>query len=70
VPATPLARPATLAAERSAANRTELLRTTGWNPFDGRDSDAYSAGEALVALAGAGKMPVEDVRYRHASGIF
>jgi ankyrin repeat protein len=36
----------------------------GWNSLDGRDSDAYSTGEALVALAEAGKMPVEDVRYR------
>jgi ankyrin repeat protein len=37
----------------------------GWNSLDGRDSDAYSTGEVLVALSDAGKMPVTDARYRH-----
>jgi hypothetical protein len=37
----------------------------GWSSLDGRDSDAYSTGEALVALADAGKMPIIDARYQH-----
>lgn len=35
----------------------------GWNSVNGRESDAYSTGEALVALHGAGAVPVRDARW-------
>ena len=41
-----------------------LLRTQqpdgGWNSIEGRPSDAYSTGEALVALSDAGKISISD----------
>jgi N-acyl-D-amino-acid deacylase len=46
----------------------ELLRSQqpdgGWNSLDGRSSEAYSTGEALVALADAGGVPVSDAAWR------
>jgi N-acyl-D-amino-acid deacylase len=36
----------------------------GWNSLDGRASDAYSTGEALVALHDAGGMPASDPVWR------
>jgi ankyrin repeat protein len=42
----------------------ELLQSQqpdgGWSSLEGRSSDAYSTGEALVALADAGGVPVSD----------
>ena len=36
----------------------------GWKQLDGMGSDAYATGQALYALAVAGKMPVSDPVYR------
>lgn len=36
----------------------------GWNSREGRSSDAYSTGQALVALQSAGGMSVNDVAWR------
>ncbi|HWF11826.1 MAG TPA: ankyrin repeat domain-containing protein [Bryobacteraceae bacterium] len=36
----------------------------GWSSIEGRDSDAYSTGEALVALHDAGGVPITDARWR------
>jgi ankyrin repeat protein len=36
----------------------------GWSSIEGRDSDAYSTGEALVALHDAGGVPITDVEWR------
>ncbi len=36
----------------------------GWNSLDGRETDAYSTGEVLVALHDAGGMPSTDPRYQ------
>lgn len=36
----------------------------GWNSVAGRESDAYSTGEALVAMHEAGSVPVNDERWR------
>jgi ankyrin repeat protein len=40
----------------------------GWNSIEGRLSDAYSSGEALVALHEAGGMPVTDQVYLRGIG--
>jgi ankyrin repeat protein len=36
----------------------------GWNSLDGRPSDAYSTGEALIALHTAGALPTTDPAYQ------
>ena len=33
----------------------------GWNSLDGRSSDAYSTGQALVALHEGGGVPINDL---------
>jgi N-acyl-D-amino-acid deacylase len=59
-------------AESPLADRAPLARTLltlqrpdgGWNSLDGRDSDAYSTGEVLVALHDAGGISASDAAWR------
>ncbi len=48
---------ASLAGQLAATQRPD----GGWNSVAGRDSDAYSTGEALVALHEAGGVPISDL---------
>jgi len=48
----------------AAALKSTQQADGGWNSLDGRQSDAYSTGEALYALHEAGGMPVSDEAYQ------
>ncbi|HXD73331.1 MAG TPA: ankyrin repeat domain-containing protein [Vicinamibacterales bacterium] len=51
-----------------AAATRDLLSTQaadgGWPSLDGRETDAYSTGQALVALHDGGDVPITDARWR------
>jgi ankyrin repeat protein len=51
-----------LAATRDLANTQEA--DGGWASLDGRVSDAYSTGQALVALHDGGGVPISDANWR------
>jgi N-acyl-D-amino-acid deacylase len=51
--------------ERMAADLKATQRSDGgWNSLDGRESDAYSTGQALVALHDAGRVPTADAGWK------
>src|SRR5207248_2337614 len=54
--------------QRLGRSSGQLLATQqadgGWNSMEGRPSDAYSTGEALVVLHDAGGVPVSDAAWR------
>jgi ankyrin repeat protein len=54
----------TLLAEAARALAATQQSDGGWNSLDGRSSDAYSTGEALVALHDAGGISVSDTGWR------
>jgi N-acyl-D-amino-acid deacylase len=51
-----------------ASAKADLLKSQrpdgGWSPVEGRPSDAYSTGEALVALFDAAAVPISDLAWQ------